>query len=564
MVFFPTEKCFTGTVLLRLSARLFTNRATKSFLLFILSLPTFVMADPFAEDFSNETNLWTVGYWDDDEIGDLSAGSEIIRLDNSIQLRAAGDSNSAHRAMTFESPYNTDSGIDTLFSAIVQPDVSSTISETGELRIRLLHYFHNSRVDGGFPDREGVTQEEGNVRSDLRIKIRPEGSQVQLCFDERDADGRLQEYLILDGNSNDCASFPLTIPELGGIYELALSINRETSVLTASVNGESMVVQFPTDTNLRSFEQPSIIDVSTEGEGDVSVVNIFAVETDSFVDDFRVNGSPLAPLLSNNEDQRIIRGIGDRRPSIVDGTVNMTVSSVDGEVVQSRLNLEGEADYLEALMSLRSETVFEVVNDAEPATAMVRLSGSQYDVFADGGLDETGVGLAWARIEIFMNPDRSTGARYCLQRFDTGAPDFDSTPLLASGELCNNFQTVPLLDEFYLTSIETNRDERIVVFTIGDESVVHQIAEPEVFQEGPDRQFNSIRSRMENGVGTVVAFGDNLRNDPDALTREEQRSQSSATVTGGSGGSGASGLVLLMLLLLRIITSSHFSMIRKY
>jgi len=518
-----------------------------------LSAPMVVAAEPFAEDFSNETNLWTVNYWDDNGVNDLSAGSERIKQENAIQLRIVGDSVSPHRGMFFTSPFNTDSGIDTLFSATIQADESSIISESGEMRVRILHNFHNTQVDGGFPDREGDLAREGNIRADLQLRINPAGNTARVCFDERDADGRLQEYLIFENNSEDCARFELEA-QLGEIYTMTFSMDRDTSVLEATVNDETISVQLPTDANLQPLEQTSSIEVSTDGDGDISVLNILAVETDAFIDDFRVTGSPLAPIFSENSDERIIRGSGDRRPFINNGMLDMTVSSDDGSIVQSRINLEGETDYLETMMSLSADTSFESINE-EDAVAFVRLSGNQYDAFADGGINGDDVGGVWGRIEIFMNEDRSTGARYCLERFDTGAPNFDSTPVLSSGETCNGFTTVPELDQFYLASLVTDRDARTVTFTLGDEVAVHEIIESEIFQEGPDRQFNAVRSRLDNARGTVVGFADNLRNDPLALTREELEQAASAStdvVSSQNGGSGSSGTLFLFVLLLNL------------
>ena len=507
-------------------------------------------AHDFAEDFSNETALWTVNFFDDNGSA-KSEDSDVLILDESIQLRVAtGDSTLEEGLLT--APSDSDSGIIDLFKATVQPDSASVIGEDGALQFDLTHHFYNTLSNFGFPEREGLSRLEGDVRVSLRLQFLNTSSFAEVCINERDFEGRLQELTIFSDNTESCSEFSIE-PILGESYELELSIDRDLSEMTARINDEEQTFIVPGPTNLFANRQEPFVRAVAEGENNLSVLNIFAIETDRFVDDYRIKGAPRIPLVLDDEDGRVFITSGSgTRPFIDDGTLVMEINSDDGSREQSRLDIVSETDYLEALLSLSSETNFTPV-EGEEITALTRLSGSQYDVFADGGLDDSGVGIAWGRIEIYQNNDLSVGARYCLERFDTDAPDFLSTPLLASGVLCEDFVTVPELDTFYKTVIVTDREARTVTFSIDDESVVHNIVESEIFQEGIDRQFNAVRSLINDASGTVVSFADDFRTDPNALTRDELRAAAQIDtdeVSDSSGGGGSVNIYFSMLLLL--------------
>ena len=521
----------------------------------IICATTQANALEFAEDFSNETALWTVDLNDDLDLNDRSVGSDVISLDDSVQLRVAGDSNSAVRGIRFRAPYNSDSGVVDVFKIIVQPDESSVIADGGEFRVRMAHHFHNTVSDFGFPERDDDSSSEGDVRAELGLRFGATNSRAEICLEERDFEGRLQDLALFENNTEACMDFALQ-PSLGDIYELELRIDRRLSEMTARINDEVHSFILPGSANLMANSMRPFVEASTEGVNDLSVLNVLAIETDRFVDDYRVKGAPRIPFDLDDQDDRVIRGSGGIRPHIQNGSVVMSISSDDGSRDQSRLNIIGETDYLETLLSLSSETSVTSVG-GEEVTALTRLSGGQYDVFADGGLDSSEIGVAWGRIEIYLEDDQSTGARYCLERFDTGAPDFMSTPLLASGELCEEFSTIPELDTFYKTVIATDREAGTVTFSIDDESVVHDITEGEIFQEGIDRQFNAVRSLIDGASGTVVSFADDLRTDPDALTRDELRAAAqvdSDDVSSSSGGGGSVNIYFSLLLLLGLVS----------
>jgi len=468
----------------------------------VLSTTTTLNAQtiPVVEDFSSPTALWQIRIWGDDA---APAGTGYSINDDHIELRVVGDEADPHRGIEIVSPYNTDSGVKTVFGAEVQAMANSTIGETGELRTRIVHHFYNALSDGGFPDRDDDSQNEGDVSADLRMKFGQNFSNAAVCMHIKNSLGEREDLLIFDDGQDNCHRFELE-PVLGETYRMVMSFDPGTGLMTASVGDESFDFQLPHTTFYEPADNRPDVEVTSDGVDDVSILRVYGIGSDTFLDDYKVDGPP---ALTTSDDW-IIRGSGGIRPIIENGRLKMVADSTDGESEQSRLNVRGETDYLQADMILSSETQYLPLN--EDAKAMVRLSGNQYDVYADGGIDGSDIGGVWARIEMLMRPDRTTYSRYCLERFDTGAPDYLSTDLLADGK-CSSFDLTPELDQSYTAVISTDRVARTVTFKLGDEVFVHNIAEPEIFLEGFDREYSAVRSRIENGIGTVVGYADNVR-----------------------------------------------------
>jgi hypothetical protein len=502
----------------------------------------------YAEDFTNETLLWTVDFWDTNNIRDVTEGSGVEVTDTSLIFTIIGDEASPDRTTVYTAPFNTDPGTQDSVRAVIEPDTTSVFSENGAFSSNVRHHFYNRLNDGGFPERGDGSRREGDVRADVKINVDNSGGEARICMDVRNADGNLETYNVFENGSADCQYFALE-PALGETYDIEMSVDREARTITARINDETIIVMIDESMDFMPASTQPIIETTAEGAGDISVMNLYGVGGDDFFDDYRINGAPPAPIFFDDIDERTLHGSGDLRPSVVNDELKMMVTSNDGATRQSRVNLRGESDYIEATMSLSSETSYEATSSDSNAMALVRLSGSQYDVLQDGGMDDTDVGLAWGRIEIRLLPDQTTEAVYCLVRFDS--EDFSQiTSLLSGGNECEPFETSTALDTDYLTSISTNRANKTVSFRINDETVVHNIQEENIFQEGFNRQYNAVRTRIEGATGTVVGYADNVRNSRDALTREEQRAALTGTGDSGSTSSGGGSLSPLLVLLL--------------
>lgn len=521
-----------------------------------LSTGAFAQSVQIAEEFTNATSLWSLGVDQVSIVSEIPEGTGAESTDAFLQLTAEGTESSGEQEIFFQAPFRqTEVIAASVFKATLQPDLSSVIdAESGEVRMRIGHHFYNRFADNGFPDREDSSSREGDVRMTLDMRFNSSSSAV-MCLNSRNSEGRLESFDIFNDGTDHCQSFDMQ-PVLGETYDLELFFNVSENIMGAMINDERIEFAIPDTMTFRANSNEPFISNVTQALGDKAVLNIFAIETDTFSDDYRVNGAPDVFFNLDDEDTRILRGSGTQRPSIVNGELQMSVSSSDGSTEQSRLNILAETDYLEAQLSISSETSLETISSDRPAEALVRLSGSQYDVNADGGIsvEASDIGLAWARIDLILNADMTTSAEYCFLEFTEAD---DPTPILDSGNVCENFETIPQLDTFYTTSIVTDREARTVTFSIDDEVIVHNIQEENIFQPGPDRQFNAVRSRIEGANGTVVGFADNIRTAPDLLFSSE------LTVTNqevnGSGGGGcsisskSSNLVNLLLLVFAVV-----------
>jgi len=212
----------------------------------------------------------------------------------------------------------------------------------------------------------------------------------------------------------------------------------------------------------------------------------------------------------------------NRTKEIVDGRLKLATTVSDpADDNQAFLRFVNRSNYIEAELEYASESSVDF--PAGEGFASVRIAGILYNVNSAGESDELGYnGNVWGSVNLIRNGNDSgqLAGEYCLIRNDSD--DWTVTTDLADG--MNDFRC-PVFnfnieeDTAYKAALGFDPVAGTVTFSLGDETHTLSVGS-DVFIRSDETL--RVQTRMAGGAtGTVVAFVDNLRNDPDALTDEE-------------------------------------------
>jgi len=446
----------------------------------------------FADDFSTDSLSWSTESFDGS--GPASARGE----PGAIVLEASSVAGGyANRFLSIGAP--TDS-----LSMVASFDPATSVTgDQARATLRIGGNLFNDLADGGELDADGNRY--GDVGLSVDLLIDGNGnSNVSVCGN-RQGETEFESYpLFLNGDGcsgfNDVPVTPGTRLGIGYAFDRTsgeLTVAAGESEQTFILNGPFFAAAFP---------QPAI-EIVAENETPLAVGRVNSITTDAGATDF----TDMTPIVDRYRpfffEQDDLGGA-----DVIDGRARMVAVSDDGDYRSSDLAPARQTDYLEALLTLSSESVIGT-GDID-----ARLESEWFNDTADGGLDGR-VGNARSTISIRARADGTRNVEYCLSR--SADADFsDSSGLLDDGERCNTFPTRIELDTPYRVSMALDREAQ---------TMTYRFAGFEHLQSIPGGVFDIMELRGDarvsaNRGATGVAYIDDLRTGPAALTASERAS----------------------------------------
>lgn len=421
------------------------------------------------------------------------------------------------------SEFNINHQTDSLETVVsLSSDSRLPADNDAEALIQIRAVFYNDTQDYGF------NEQEGDMEAVLAIRYRGDGLRdFRMSLRRRDQNGRTQDDLLndIDEVRNGIESI---IPTLDTEYKIGLALDRENSVLRYSVDNEVYEYAIPTGIYLPARLR-TLVSVNHRGSSGIAVGNIYSIKTDRMDESYRLV-APLIPPYSTLWNARY----PGRAVEVLDGRLKLTA---DGTITSGRdpgIESLRSSDYIGADIELSSES--QIVADGE---VRVELHAIMYNDLAGGEQEGSNEGRVYSAIRIVSNSMGSRYAEYCMWRSNTS--DFgDTTQLIGTNtEECPRFLLEPMLDTEYQASIELDRLNANMTFTLNDEAYIYEIPT----DIGVSRPFNGARARTSDG-STAVAWVDNLSfsesplpldDSPDSLIQND-----GASSVSGSGCSIAS------------------------
>ncbi len=393
--------------------------------------------------------------------------------------------------------------------------------------------------DGGpAQDDDSIVRRTGNVSIEVGLNFRANAAEnaAYYCFRLREADNSTSAFA---ASGEKCQNFEAPVVA-GGEYTFSIGIDRAGNALTASVNNETIIETYTTETFAAVDEQAEITFRAREG-APTGNFELSSLNVDGAAFDLSI-----APLLSRYRtgDFDNYSDDPDRSKDVVAGRLRLSATNRDTETDNNAdLRMQQRTGYLEADLTYSSES--DVVNGE--GFSAVRVSGVVYNDGSSTGEGDL-TGQVWAGVMLIENPGTGLVAEYCLLRAEN--PEWsESSDLadMANDDRCPTFDLQVQPDTAYNAVLELDEEARQVRFTIGGETKTIDIVTDIVPEPFPLR----IQNRIARGAtGTVVAYVDNVRNGPGLLTDEERLAMTDAndgetvvdTVTDAvsSGGGGCS------------------------
>ena len=184
---------------------------------------------------------------------------------------------------------------------------------------------------------------------------------------------------------------------------------------------------------------------------------------------------------------------------IVDGRVKLTAIDSSDDDQQTALSPTSVTDYVEAVITLGSESETPTSESQAKSSLDLRTFGTEIG------------GDVRLRIEVTHDGDGRRQVRYCMDYIN----NFEG--LLANGETCALFPILGEYDKGYRSSIAVNRESRQVVFRSDDFS--RAVSLEDAFVAAVDPQAVVWSEARRNA--TAIVYVDDFRTAPDAMTNAE-------------------------------------------
>ena len=454
--------------------------------------PTAAQSTGYADDFTSDSLRYSA---DAVTFGDSAGNGTATNSVDGVQLTvdAPVDSNDYVFFTVSNAPGDIFSTTVTMDSAI-----GAVQSESG---IQLEAGLYNDTVDFGGEN----FSSNGNVRASINLIFSGDGgSRAELCLASVREEGDWQPVEGFAEGGNYCSSFDELRLAFDTEYSLALMLDREAATLTASVNEATQVVSINTPI-LSPSRFVRHIQLFEFGEG-TAAATIHGISTDSFVDNFRTDPIVLGPYQASDDASG-----REGTVRIDDERARFDVASDGDSYRQATLRFTNPLpDYLEAMISVSSESTL-----STQGRIGNRLQGRIYNDTAAGGFNDR-EGDIYASVQLTFRGDGGRSAEYCMERSNDA--DGESTlPLLDANEFCLNFGFLPELETEYPASLILDREAGTMMFSLGDEVHVHDIATPILEPGNGYREITVFAD--DNSV--AVGYVDDLRTAADALTAEE-------------------------------------------
>jgi len=478
-------------------------------------LPAEAPALDFVDDFSNPSVAhYGVETNENEGIYGVSAVDGAIRLESvligdvdccsDVRLKSAGRTDSVSARVSLSS------------------DIRLPLDRDAHARIGLQSPLWNTTQDYGFDDNVG------DVRVRVYLELRGDGERVARACTDVQIGGNDNESLdLFDGNN--CVNFN-AFESLDTEYTLSMSVNRETSMLTVSVDDESYEVS-TNGTAYQPAEQRIEINNRHEASSGRAVGLVHALSTDNFTDDFAGTVPVIAPYRPLYATQN--RG---STVEVVDGRLVLRHDSEFGDENAPRFVSGNPSDYVAATVEISSES------RAGEGRMDVGVGGQMYNDIADKGVNGQ-EGAVYAATQLVVNDDGEAFVEYCAFRSNTS--DFsDTTQIIGDDpENCPRFAEPMMMDKPYRVSIAIDRERGVIVYGVNDETVEHTVTTG-VFT--PFNYFQGTRANAKGG-SAVVAYADDLAYAADAVPLVESRALfgsregDSGGTTGGDTGTDTGG-----------------------
>ncbi len=446
----------------------------------------------FADDFSVDSTRYSSRSFDDSG-GVSSTVGEV----GGIRMSASSDGSVGANQLL--SVAGASDSLEVTFS--FDPAVQSFTDETGFADFRVEGNIYNDLADGGTG---GENRSIGDVFVGVNVGLDGFGNSTASACVIRQGENGNEDLLVFDDSDTGCASLGDITVTAGTNYTVGYSLDRAAQTLTFTVNDVQRTVMLPSQP-FQAASHANFINVAQDnGAGSTSAV-ISAIRTDSGVDDFST-GVPIVgrynPFFNLDGDTRNVE--------VVDGELQMTVSSDPDSGFGIGLEPREPTDYLEALVTISSGSDF----SGTQMRTQARVQAVLFNDTADGGTDRR-LGDVRAELDLAFGWDGLRRSEYCLARFDDA--DGDSRTGLLDGRNCIELPIVVELDTAYRMAISLDRINSTVIFNINGverivpiESAIFDAAEP----------IAQVTGESRNGAQSLVTI-DDVRTSAIALTATE-------------------------------------------
>ncbi len=442
-------------------------------------LPDEAPALDFIDDFSNPS-VTHFGLETNSEEGTYGVASipGAIRLESTqiegepiccadVRLKSSGRSDSVSARVSISSESNL------------------PIESSARARVMVRSQLWNNTQDFGLDD------EVGDVTIEMFIELRGDGERnAEACARVRTSDDNDEQLDMFNGDN--CMRFA-TLPQFDEQYTLAMSIDRQTSILSLSINEETVEVDIGGTAFLPNVQR---IEVGNRHEGSSgrAVGLVHAISTDNFTDDFAGTiplFAPYRPLFATQQNGATV--------TVDDERLRLTHDSAINADNRPRFVSRSPSEFVAATLEISSES--RVVT----GSVDVSVGGHLYNDIADGGINDD-EGAVFAIAGLVANGDGELFIEYCGIRSNTD--NFSDTTQIVSSdtENCPRFDTPLLLDTPYRMSIALDRERGVIVFGLNDQTREHPISTG-IFT--PSSYFQGIRANSRDG-SAIVAFADDL------------------------------------------------------
>ena len=456
----------------------------------------------FADDFTQDSLSWTTQSFDGS--GPASARGELGAIVMEASSVAGGNAN---RIMRMNVP--TDS-----LAITASIDPTTTLTDADSLAyLSVDARLYNSLTDGGIESVNGNFY--GDVSIGVSAGVAGDGnSGIFACVNRETETG--SEPVAISADGNHCFDFDNLSVTVGTPITIGYAFDRATGVLSVTAEGRSETATLPSPYFASSFNETSI-QLKAENEAPLTVARITSITTDSGSTDF--SGS--TPVVDRYE-AFFFDSNNPGSASVINGRARMFAVSADGNYSATEVIPQQSTDYLEAVLTLSSESDLGVNDGVIDA----RLESEWFNNSQDGGFDGR-TGDVRAILELRAQTDGRRSVQYCLIRSEDA--DFNNqSGILDDGRTCETFPTRIELDTPYRVSMALDREAATMSYRFEGFEHVQPISMG-VF--APSRTPRGDARGSANNGASVVAYIDDLRTAPSALTSTESAAGIAAPAT---------------------------------
>lgn len=381
-----------------------------------------------------------------------------------------------------------------------QPFVNSE-NRAFDSRLVLAGEFFNNISDFGNGTREG----NGRLSLNLRNYTPQSFSRVLLCAQLIQANNAPTDFVegTEDGDNDGCSANDTFGDDYNNNQQYRLGIGIDRQARSVFFQRDDNTVRMPTtEPFFREFGEFLALQTQARGLNSKATIVVNQLSTqESVIDDLASLAT--RPAYNNLGEYR---SDANRDRQVENGRLRLTtISEGNNETVNTQLRLSGSSDYLAADLMLSSES--RVLESTTPNPGGIQLQGGFYNDLSNNGSENNGSeGDHVGTLSIVANSDGEVFGQACLTRSQSANFDQTCERLTESLSNCQRFPSPLSFDATYSTSIELDRTEKIIRFSIDGQSIEHQIT-TNVFLPGFGGKY--VETTV-SGTGTIIGFVDNL------------------------------------------------------